>query len=192
MPTALLYAAKGGDGDSWKDRSGREYRLGLVNAPELGECFGQAASDKRKQLVRAGFRAAVYTTDRFGRAVSVVTLADGRNLNVFLARNGFVNDRFLAEFRSENPSLAGQLDLAFAAAKAERIGLWRGCSTAATPQGRVGPSRTGCDAAYPDVCVPPPTPDLDCADVAFRRFRVLPPDPHRFDVDGNGLGCERD
>ena len=32
----LLTAASGGDGDSWRDTAGREYRLGMVNAPEVG------------------------------------------------------------------------------------------------------------------------------------------------------------
>jgi hypothetical protein len=41
------------------------------------------------------------------------------------------------------------------------------------------------------VCIPPPPPDLDCADVSYRRFRVLPPDPHRFDGEGDAVGCER-
>jgi hypothetical protein len=53
------------------------------------------------------------------------------------------------------------------------------------------PGRVGCDAAYPDVCIPSPPPDLDCADISFRRFRVLAPDPHRFDgEDDDGIGCE--
>jgi micrococcal nuclease len=47
-----------------------------------------------------------------------------------------------------------------------------------------------CDSAYPGICIPPPPPDLDCADVPYRNFRVLPPDPHRFDADGDGRGCE--
>jgi hypothetical protein len=52
-------------------------------------------------------------------------------------------------------------------------------------------SSTGrCDPAYPTVCIPPPPPDLDCADIPYRRFRVLPPDPHHFDGDGDGIGCE--
>jgi micrococcal nuclease len=34
------------------------------------------------------------------------------------------------------------------------------------------------------------TGDLDCGDVTYRRFRVLSPDPHRFDAEGDGLGCE--
>jgi micrococcal nuclease len=53
------------------------------------------------------------------------------------------------------------------------------------------PAGGRCDASYPDVCIPPPPPDLDCADVPYTSFRVLPPDPHRFDGrDDDGLGCE--
>src|SRR5438034_6367879 len=48
----------------------------------------------------------------------------------------------------------------------------------------------GCDPAYPTVCIPPPPPDLDCKDIPFWRFTVLPPDPHRFDGDHDGVGCE--
>jgi endonuclease YncB( thermonuclease family) len=123
----LLHAAANGDGDSWKDTAGHEYRLGLVNTPELDECYGQTASAERKRLVRKGFRAQVYSHDSYGRSVSVVYLADGTNLNVFLARHGYANDRYLAEFRHENPPLAAQLDGAFAAARRERAGLWGAC-----------------------------------------------------------------
>jgi hypothetical protein len=48
-----------------------------------------------------------------------------------------------------------------------------------------------CDPAYPDVCIPSPPPELRCGDVPYRGFRVLPPDPQRFDRDGDGIGCER-
>lgn len=48
----------------------------------------------------------------------------------------------------------------------------------------------GCDPSYPGVCIPPAPPDLDCGDIAPRRFAVLPPDPHRFDGDLDGIGCE--
>jgi endonuclease YncB( thermonuclease family) len=51
-----------------------------------------------------------------------------------------------------------------------------------------------CAASYPDVCIPPPPPDLDCKDIPFRQFRVIysvpSPDPHRFDGDHDGVGCE--
>jgi len=52
------------------------------------------------------------------------------------------------------------------------------------------PARTDCDRAYPDVCIPSPPPDLDCPEIPYRNFRVLPPDPHRFDGDHDGIGCE--
>ncbi len=51
-------------------------------------------------------------------------------------------------------------------------------------------TRPNCDPSYPDVCIPPPPPDLDCGDISYRRFRVLPPDPHKFDTDNDGIGCE--
>jgi micrococcal nuclease len=194
----LLHAASGGDGDSWKDTRGVEYRLGLVNTPELSECYGETASRKRKQLTAPGFRATSYTTDQYGRRVSVVYLADGTNLNVWLARHGYANDKYLAEFRHENRPLAAQLDAAFAAAKREHAGLWGACATG-QPQGFAAAAvsskpqsqaRGNCEPSYPDVCIPPAPPDLDCPDISYRRFKVLAPDPHHFDSDGDGIGCE--
>jgi hypothetical protein len=52
------------------------------------------------------------------------------------------------------------------------------------------PVSGNCDPSYPGVCIPPAPPDLDCKDVTDRRFQVLPPDPHNFDRDGDGIGCE--
>jgi len=51
-------------------------------------------------------------------------------------------------------------------------------------------ARGNCDPSYPTVCIPPPPPDLDCKDIPYRNFVVLPPDPHHFDGDGDGIGCE--
>jgi hypothetical protein len=53
------------------------------------------------------------------------------------------------------------------------------------------PQISNCDPSYPDVCIAPPPPDLDCGEIPHRRFKVLPPDPHRFDGDHDGIGCER-
>ena len=52
------------------------------------------------------------------------------------------------------------------------------------------PPSGNCDAAYPDFCIPTPPPDLDCADIGLNDFTVVPPDPHRFDPDHHGVGCE--
>jgi hypothetical protein len=47
-----------------------------------------------------------------------------------------------------------------------------------------------CDPSYPDFCLEPGIPDLDCGEIQYRRFTVLAPDPHGFDRDNDGVGCE--
>ena len=69
--------------------------------------------------------------------------------------------------------------------------LLSGGSAALPPSPASPGTGTGCDPAYPTVCIPPPPPDLDCKDITFRRFTVLPPDPHRFDGNHDGVGCEQ-
>ena len=32
--------------------------------------------------------------------------------------------------------------------------------------------------------------NLDCGDISYKRFTVLQSDPHRFDGDKDGIGCE--
>jgi hypothetical protein len=49
---------------------------------------------------------------------------------------------------------------------------------------------SACDSSYPDFCIPPSPPDLNCDDVGDTDFRVLSPDPHGFDGDNDGIGCE--
>lgn len=49
---------------------------------------------------------------------------------------------------------------------------------------------SNCSPAYPGVCIPPPPPDLDCGEIPYRNFTVLAPDPHGFDRDNDGIGCE--
>jgi hypothetical protein len=56
------------------------------------------------------------------------------------------------------------------------------------------PAGGNCAPSYPTVCIAPPPPDLDCKDIPYRNFKVrydVPdPDPHRFDGDRDGVGCE--
>ena len=47
-----------------------------------------------------------------------------------------------------------------------------------------------CHPSYPSICVPSPPPELQCADIPHRNFPVIGVDPHRFDPDRNGIGCE--
>ncbi len=52
-----------------------------------------------------------------------------------------------------------------------------------------------CAPSYPTLCIPVGIDDLDCSDVwrlyKARNFKVLRPDPHRFDRDKDGIGCEK-
>jgi hypothetical protein len=47
-----------------------------------------------------------------------------------------------------------------------------------------------CDNSYPDECIPPPPPNLDCSDIDEDDFEVRRSDPHGFDDDNDGMGCE--
>jgi hypothetical protein len=56
------------------------------------------------------------------------------------------------------------------------------------------PPPGNCAASYPTVCIPPPPPHLKCSDIPYANFLVrwdVPhPDPHHFDKDRDGIGCE--
>jgi hypothetical protein len=47
-----------------------------------------------------------------------------------------------------------------------------------------------CDPSYPSICIPPPPPQLSCNDIGVTDFPVQGADPHNFDSDNNGIGCE--
>lgn len=56
-----------------------------------------------------------------------------------------------------------------------------------------------CDPSYPTLCIAPPWElgyDLDCIDVGVSSFPVIhdqsigATDPHHFDADFDGVGCE--
>jgi len=49
---------------------------------------------------------------------------------------------------------------------------------------------SACDSSYPTICIPSPPPDLDCIEIPYRDFQVTGADPHNFDADHDGLGCE--
>jgi hypothetical protein len=49
---------------------------------------------------------------------------------------------------------------------------------------------SSCDPSYPTVCIPPAPPDLDCGQIPHRDFAVRGADPHGFDGNQDGVGCE--
>jgi micrococcal nuclease len=79
-------------------------------------------------------------------------------------------------------------------ARSHDRGLWGGCIQIVPPGkggGDGGGGNGDCDkASYPGMCIAPSPPDLDCAEVGFTNFQVIQPDPHGFDRDSDGVGCE--
>ena len=51
-------------------------------------------------------------------------------------------------------------------------------------------SPEGCDSSYPDICINITSAKLSCFDIPYKNFKVLLPDRHEFDSDGDGIGCE--
>ncbi|MGH9049506.1 MAG: thermonuclease family protein [Acidimicrobiia bacterium] len=185
------------DGDTlWVDDRVKVRLIG-IDTPETQhpsrtvECFGEEASAFLAELLPLGTDVRlvydVEPEDRYGRTLAYVYRAqDGLFVNAELVRDGYAQvytappnvthvERFLA-LQTE--------------ARQARRGLWSACDDLEVP--KATPRELGgCDASYPDMCVPSPPPDLDCRDISERRFRVEGGDPHHFDGDRNGLGCEQ-
>jgi len=121
-------------------------------------------------------------TDRYGRLLRYVYLDNSAMVNAVLVLQGYAQ---VATFPPDVKYAGLFLELQ-RQAQEDGAGMWGLSDTGSSAAG------TGrCDPAYPDVCIPSPPPDLNCADVLYKRFTVLPPDPHRFDGDKDGIGCER-
>ena len=58
------------------------------------------------------------------------------------------------------------------------------------PESQGDNSGNNCDSSYPDVCITTNSAKLTCLDIPYRNFKVLAPDPHEFDSDGDSIGCE--
>jgi endonuclease YncB( thermonuclease family) len=124
---SLRFVARFADGDSFTDTFGIEYRVGLVNTPEVGECGSKESSRATKDLLAEGFAADVYAVDTHERSVARIVTSTGVDLGVHLARQGLADDRYMDNFRGENEGYASELDEAFGVARAEKAGLWSSC-----------------------------------------------------------------
>jgi micrococcal nuclease len=185
------------------------------------ECYGQEATDYLTWLFSLGgelyLEPDVTNRDRYDRLLRYAWLdfGDGNAylVNEVMARSGYAAQLTIPP----NVTYADQIREAVRFAREHGHGLWSGCETDASGDtNEIAPARpesgsaargivsdpapavaapagaaSGCDPSYPSVCIPSPPPDLDCGDIAFRRFDVIPPDPHRFDGDHDGIGCER-
>lgn len=199
-----------GDGDTIRvnNASGENItiRLACIDASELKQApHGEQARQRLQQIIPVGTSVSLklQTTDRYGRTVAEV-FKDTLNVNLamvqegravayrqylgqcdaarYLALEDRARQRRLAFWSQENPIMPWDFRKGVRAKVQPKPTL--SVPKAATP------SRSGCDRSYPDVCIPAAPPDLNCGDISYRRFRVVGSDPHRFDGNRDGVGCE--
>jgi endonuclease YncB( thermonuclease family) len=199
------------DGDTLTISSGEKVRFLQIDTPELSpaECYGAEA---RKALVGIIGSSPVTLEsdpvsddiDQFGRLLRYVKV--GRvNVNLKLVEIGAATPYF---YKGERGKYSSQLLKAAQKAKAKKIGLWKMCpSTKLEP---LKPATTGVTVAAPALaspssvnptcdpnyqgCIPPYPPDLDCSDIkkmGLAPIRVIGTDVHKFDGDGDGIGCDK-
>ncbi len=207
------------DGDTLEVEVGgvaERVRLILVDTPETKdpnnpvECYGAEATAFTTWLLGLGaplwLETDVSERDRYDRLLRYAWLDFGGSVvqvNEAIVRSGY---GVVATFPPD-VAYVDELRDAQEFARRYQLGLWPACGGADTPLGIAAapdpapaaanaiaaPNGAGggaCDQSYPDFCIPPGSPDLDCGDIAERRFTVFPPDPHRFDGDKDGIGCE--
>src|SRR5919199_5418105 len=150
------------DGDTVDVRltSGRSERIRLIgiDTPERGECgagqatgYARSLTEGRATVLRGDATQA--TRDRYGRLLAYVWVG-GRDLGYQQLARGFAK-----VFVYDRPfQRLGAYQQAERTGKTRSDGIWQACSGPVTP-----PTSGRCDASYPDVCIPPPPPDLDCA-----------------------------
>lgn len=204
----------------WLNGRHERVRLVGIDTHEVGggyqqeECYGPEASRFLKALLNVSgeiwIEEDVEDHDQYGRLLRWVW-ADFGTGEVYLLNEALVRAGFAERYRNTpNDLYLGQLIDAEAFAQDYELGLWGTCdvpgqtmnrqatSPRITPQPAAanpttvssGSGAVACDPSYPDVCVPPYPPDLSCADIPYDHIRVLPPDPHHFDGNGDGVGCE--
>ena len=154
-----------------------------VDTPAGFDPFRARAADRNAQLLSGGtvfLESDVSDRDRFSRLLRYVWVQDVTGLfaliNATLVAEGFARV-------SPDTTDATHSDLLIElqeAARALGVGQWA----------ELVDDGDNCSPAYPSICIPPPPPDLDCSQIPFRQFTVLPPDPHLFDGNLDGVGCD--
>lgn len=158
-------------------------RLSLTNTPEINQAGSSQATQFTEKLCPVGSSILIdqddlQPMDKYGRILAKVYCGD-KVLNSELLYNGYAN--ILTQYCSTS-EFSGE-------PWAQEYGC--GPKKIQPPTESSKENENNCDPSYPTVCIPPPPPDLDCGDIPDRNFKVLQPDPHRFDGDKDGIGCEK-
>lgn len=209
--SADLQVVRISDGDTLIITTGEKVRLLQIDTPEISpaECYGAQAHKALISLI--GKSSVTFESDsvsddqdQFGRKLRYVKVGK-TNLNLKLVQIGAATPYF---YQGEKGKYATQLLKAAENAKARKLGLWKMCPN--TKLEPLKPATTGsalvskastkptspnakCDPNYQG-CIPPYPPDLDCTDIkrmGLAPIRVIGTDMHKFDGDGDGIGCDK-
>ena len=158
-------------------------RLSLTNTPEINQLGYSQATQFTEKLCPVGSSILVdqddlQPVDKYGRVLAKVYCGD-RILNSELLYNGYAD--ILTQYCSTS-EFSGE-------AWAQEYGCGQKEIQPTIPPSQI--TENNCDPSYPDFCIHPYPPDLNCRDIPFSNFKVLPPDPHNFDGDKDGIGCEK-
>jgi endonuclease YncB( thermonuclease family) len=102
-------------------------RVAWIDAPEMGQAFGQAAKQAMSRLVFGRqVELRPHTWDRYGRLVALV-MVDGTDAGLELVKQGlaWAYERYLPE---ASPDIQDSYRAAHEAAQAHRLGLWQDAS----------------------------------------------------------------
>jgi len=169
---------------------GQTFRVRYIgmDTPEQNQAFYQEATAYNQKLVAGKTVTLVKDTsetDQFDRLLRYV-IAGELFVNNELVVKGYAS----ASAYPPDTACVTALELAQRQAQTSKVGLWLPTPEIYVPPITGADNNGNCDPSYPGVCIAPAPPDLDCGDIPYRRFQVLPPDPHKFDRDGDGVGCE--
>ena len=162
------------DGDTLKV-NGESIRFSLASTPELKGYGGVDSKNFIETICPVGSTVTVdeddgYVIGSYGRIVGLVH-CNGVNLSSELL-----------------DSTLGYLEVRFCDSSEFAELKWaqkHGCAKDVVVE-----TTNDCDESYPDLCITSSPPDLDCSDISQKKFTVLQPDPHKFDGDKDGIGCE--
>lgn len=171
---------------------GYKVRLSLTNTPESNQVGFSEATQFTKNLCPIGSLVIIDQDDQqqydsYGRLLGKV-FCDKKILNSELLYNGHANilTKYCQASEFSKESWAQQYGCGMSKAPTQT----KKDVPSSAQEAKPATNTKNCDPSYPDVCIPPYPPDLDCRDIPYKKFRVLPPDPHRFDGDKDGIGCE--
>lgn len=179
------------DGDTIKV-GGQSIRIIGVDTPERGECGFSDASDLTRSLTAGGVVLVKSPTtdnkDNYDRLLRFVTTSKGQDVGKQLIRAGLAN----ARYDSKDGYDTHKFETAYHKLDSTKT---HKCPTldsshSASPKPKAAAGSGGnCDPNYGGSCVPLSTSDLNCPDISG-PVTVLGSDPHGFDRDGDGTGCD--